>query len=70
LTDEINQDQKRPMGRPSLDMKATNVRFPESLLSRIDALVGQKQRAKFIREAVEARVRYAEELRKMADDEE
>ena len=41
------------MGRPPLNMKATNVRFPADMLARIDALVGEKQRAIFIREAVE-----------------
>ncbi|WP_090427948.1 hypothetical protein [Ensifer sp. OV372] len=44
---------RRRMGRPPLDMKATLVRFPAETLERIDALVGDKHRAKFIREAVE-----------------
>jgi metal-responsive CopG/Arc/MetJ family transcriptional regulator len=56
---------RRQMGRPPLNMQATNIRFPKELLDRIDALVGDKHRAKFIREAVEARVRYAEELREL-----
>ena len=55
----------RQMGRPPLNMQATNIRFPKELLDRIDALVGDKHRAKFIREAVEARVIYREELAKL-----
>lgn len=53
------------MGRPPLNMSVTSVRFPPELLERIDALVGTNQRAIFIREAVEARVKYAEGLRQM-----
>lgn len=40
------------MGRPALDMIATVVRFRREALDRIDNIVGQKGRAKFIREAV------------------
>ena len=40
------------MGRPPLNMKPTIVRFSEEILKRIDQLVGEKHRAKFIREAV------------------
>lgn len=61
------QDKARPMGRPKLDHQPTTVRFPAELLKRIDALVGEKQRAIFIREAVEARVNYAEQLKKMTE---
>lgn len=50
------------MGRPPLHMDATTVRFPKETLDRIDALVGVKGRAKFIREAVEARLLYMERL--------
>ncbi|MCG5237113.1 hypothetical protein [Xanthobacter oligotrophicus] len=42
------------MGRPPLNMKPTLVRFSSNVIDRIDALVGQKHRAKFIREAVDA----------------
>jgi predicted DNA-binding protein len=42
------------MGRPPLGNKATQVRLPESVMERIDALMGPNRRAKFIREAVEA----------------
>lgn len=41
------------MGRPPLNMTATLVRFSDETLARIDDVVGNKQRAKFIREAVE-----------------
>lgn len=41
------------MGRPALNMKVVEVRFPAELLGRIDDLVGDKHRAKFIRTAVE-----------------
>ena len=42
------------MGRPALGNKATQVRLPESVMDRIDAIAGTYGRAKFIREAVEA----------------
>lgn len=61
----FQQDTLRTMGRPPLNHHATTVRFPQELLDRIDAIVGEKQRAIFIREAVEARVRYAEELKSL-----
>lgn len=40
------------MGRPPLNMTPTLVRFPGEVLERVDALVGDKHRAQFIREAV------------------
>ena len=46
-------DTARRMGRPPLGMKATQVRLPADLRARIEALVGQNQMAKFIREAIE-----------------
>lgn len=42
------------MGRPPLGNKPTQVRLPQTVMDRIDALCGTNQRAKFIREAVEA----------------
>jgi metal-responsive CopG/Arc/MetJ family transcriptional regulator len=42
------------MGRPSLGVISTTVRLPKAVLDRIDALLGPNQRAKFIRDAVEA----------------
>ncbi|MDE4557563.1 ribbon-helix-helix domain-containing protein [Sinorhizobium meliloti SM11] len=58
---------RRRMGRPPLNMKSTNVRFPAETLERIDALVGDKHRAKFIREAVE---RELERVEKAPHDDE
>lgn len=54
------------MGRPPLNMKVTEVRFPEELLARIDHLVGTNHRAKFIRSAVEAAVETAELVKRPA----
>lgn len=65
MNDSNNQDTTRRMGRPPLNHQPTTIRFPKELLDRIDALVGTKQRAIFIREAVEARVRYAEQLKNL-----
>lgn len=56
----------RRMGRPPLNMKSTNVRFPAELLDKIDALVGDRHRAKFIREAVERELRRREREQKVA----
>lgn len=53
------------MGRPPLNHQATTVRFSKETLDRIDELVGEKQRAIFIREAVEARLKYAESLKNL-----
>jgi hypothetical protein len=44
------------MGRPPLNMTPTLVRFPSDVLDRIDALVSDKHRAEFIREAVVAEI--------------
>jgi metal-responsive CopG/Arc/MetJ family transcriptional regulator len=51
------------MGRPPLNMKVTEVRFPEETLARIDALVGKNHRAKFIRAATEAALETAEQVK-------
>jgi predicted transcriptional regulator len=42
----------RRMGRPSLGVKATQVRLPEGMGERIDAVAGKNRRAIFIRDAV------------------
>jgi predicted DNA-binding protein len=52
------------MGRPPLGVKSTVVRLPMGLGERIDALVGRKRRAAFIREVVEREVERQEKLRK------
>lgn len=44
------------MGRPPLNVKSTNIRLPEGLGERIDALVGPQRRAAFIREILEKEV--------------
>jgi len=54
------------MGRPPLNMKVTEVRFPAELLEEIDSLVGDKNRAKFIRAAVEAAVETAKMVKSPA----
>jgi predicted DNA-binding protein len=48
------------MGRPPLNLKSTNVRLPEGLGDRIDALVGRQRRAAFIREVLEREVKRLE----------
>lgn len=50
------------MGRPPLNMKATNLRLPPETMERIDKIVGKNQRARFIREAIEHALRLAESL--------
>jgi len=53
LTDFPISDNSPRMGRPPLNVKPMLVRMPLGLAERIDALVGPKRRAAFIREAVE-----------------
>jgi hypothetical protein len=43
----------RPMGRPPLNLQATQVRLSPESLRRIGAIAGKNQMAAFIREAVE-----------------
>ena len=50
------------MGRPSLNVKSTNIRLPEGLGTRIDKLVGRQRRAAFIREVLEREVERLEKL--------
>ena len=42
------------MGRPPLNVRATQVRLTEETRQRIEALVGPSRMAAFIREAIEA----------------
>jgi predicted DNA-binding protein len=51
------------MGRPPLGIKSTNIRLPDGLAERIDALVGPKRRAAFIRKIVEREVERLEKER-------
>ena len=43
-------------GRPALGVKSTHLRLPEGLAERIDALVGKRRRADFIRQVVRREV--------------
>lgn len=62
INDGVNQfslesagmaDSDREMGRPPLGMKPTTIRLSTDTISRIEALVGNRRLALFIREAVE-----------------
>jgi predicted DNA-binding protein len=55
------------MGRPPLNMQLTSVRLPKEMLDRIDALVSNKRRAMFIRDAVEHALMREELIRQAAD---
>lgn len=54
-------DSDGPMGRPPLGMKATTIRLSAETVRRIEAQVGNRQLAKFIREAVEHELKRREE---------
>lgn len=58
---EREADSDDGMGRPPLGMKATTIRLSLDTIRRIEALVGNRQLAKFIREAVERELRRREE---------
>ncbi|GEM_PF-1373285 len=51
---------KNGMGRPPLGMKPTTVRLSVDTVTRIEALVGKRRVALFIREAVEKELRQRE----------
>lgn len=51
------------MGRPPLGNKPTQVRLPQEVMDRIDALCGQNRRAVFIREAVLAELERREKAK-------
>ena len=46
-------DTHDPMGRPPLGMKPTTIRLPIETIQRIEALVGNRRLAVFIREAID-----------------
>ena len=50
---EILPDSDKWMGRPPLGMKPTTIRLTTDTIRRIEALVGNRRLALFIREAVE-----------------
>lgn len=54
----------RPMGRPPLGNKSTNVRISEEVKERIRDLVGDKGMARFIREAIDAELDRREQAAK------
>jgi len=53
------------MGRPPLNMKLINVRFPPEMIERIDAVAGPHRRPQFVRDAVEHALRVAETMAKL-----
>lgn len=62
---EREADSDDGMGRPPLGMKATTIRLSVDTIRRIEAQVGNRQLAKFIREAVEHELRRREEEQKL-----
>ena len=62
---EREADSDDGMGRPPLGMKATTIRLSVDTIRRIEAQVGNRQLAKFIREAVERELRRLEEEQKL-----
>ena len=62
---EREADSDDGMGRPPLGMKATTIRLSVDTIRRIEAQVGNRQLAKFIREAVERELRRREEEQKL-----
>ncbi|PZU65981.1 MAG: hypothetical protein DI540_14950 [Sphingobium sp.] len=53
-------DTDNVMGRPPLGMKPTTVRLSADTITRIEALVGNRRLALFVREAVENELRRRE----------
>jgi hypothetical protein len=53
LANETSPDSDSEMGRPPLGMKPTTVRLSVDTIRRIEARVGNRRLAVFIREAVE-----------------
>lgn len=62
---ERDADSDDGMGRPPLGMKATTIRLSVDTIRRIEAQVGNRQLAKFIRDAVERELRRREEEQKL-----
>lgn len=55
------------MGRPALNLKTTVIRLSDDALRRIEALVGNRRMAAFIREAVERELKRREKKRPGCD---
>lgn len=53
------------MGRPPLMMIRSHIAFPPETLRRLDAIVGPKGRAAFVRKAVEQMLDAVETARKL-----
>lgn len=60
LDNSTEPDTQAGMGRPPLGMKPTTVRLPVETIQKIEALVGNRRVASFIREAVENELRRRE----------
>lgn len=60
LDNSCQPDTQAAMGRPPLGMKPTTVRLPVETIRKIEALVGNRRVASFIREAVENELRRRE----------
>lgn len=67
LTEAKTTDTPRSMGRPPQFMREIKVQFPPEMLEQIDSLVGDKNRSKFIRAAVQGSLDAAK-LVKSSDD--
>ncbi|AMK20427.1 Hypothetical protein K663_20353 (plasmid) [Sphingobium sp. MI1205] len=60
-------DSAETMGRPPLGMKPTTIRLSAETIRRIEALVGNRRLALFIREAVENELQRREEPKVPSD---
>jgi hypothetical protein len=60
LAIEIVPDSQETMGRPPLGLKPTTVRLSADTIRRIEAVVGNRRLAVFIREAVESELQRRE----------
>lgn len=60
LDNGTEPDTQTAMGRPPLGMKPTTVRLPVETIRKIEALVGNRRVASFIRDAVENELRRRE----------
>lgn len=63
LTDETNPASANRMGRKPMGMKEIKVQFPAETLEKVDALVGDKNRSKFIRAAVDGALTTAAQVK-------
>lgn len=54
------------MGRPALNFERTHISFDPRALARLDAIVGEKGRAEFIRMALDLALEVAEATQRAA----